>query len=128
MDIKQRAMRQLIGRKLAPLASLAAQRRFILRATYDAYYLPEELLENAADAVRLGASTEGLSTEAKGELVELGRLLHESAPDLSSPEFITTDSCWCALRVTAQRCLLALGFDLASWESEELSPGSGSTE
>ena len=67
-------------------------------------------------------------TQLERRLAAEGRLLHESAPDLSSPEFITTDSCWCALRVTAQRCLLALGFDLASWESEELSPGSGSTE
>jgi len=110
----------LIALKLAPLASLAAQTRYILHATADEYYLPEEILEDAVYAVRLSDSAPDLCGRARNGLAELGRLLRDSAPDLTSPVFVISDPAWCSLRAAAQRCLAAMGFDLASWEASEL--------
>jgi hypothetical protein len=116
-------VRNLIADKLACLASLPIQQRYIEHATSDEYLLAEEVLEDAFDAVRMSTIiAKDLNVDTMDALAELGRLLRHAEPDFASPEFITSDPTWCALREAAKRCLVALGFDLESWELEELSP------
>jgi len=43
-------MSEVIAQSLARLASLNLQRRYIIHATRDEYYLPEELLESERHA------------------------------------------------------------------------------
>jgi hypothetical protein len=45
-------MRNTIAKRLAPLASLPAQRRWIIHGTKAEYIVPEQLLEDACDVVR----------------------------------------------------------------------------
>jgi hypothetical protein len=113
-------MRNLIACKLAPLASLPAQQKYIIRATAGKYYVPEELLEDAGEAVRLIPEARDLSIQARDQFTELARLLREAKPSLTLPDFVNADPAWCALRASAQRCLDAMAFDLASWEEKEL--------
>jgi hypothetical protein len=116
-----------LAERLAPLASLTVQERYVLRGTAKAYVLPEEILEDAFAVVRLvrGAKPEAndLSAEARRAvlallpLLEAERSAHDEKPSESAS--LLRSSEWVELRAQAIRCLEALDFDLLAWESTQ---------
>jgi hypothetical protein len=109
--------------KLPPMASIAAQRRFIVQAQPDAYYVPDQLLEDVLDAARFASSVEQLGelpTEivaAIERLAELARAVNtEGQPN---DRLVEADPGWDAVREHSKRCLNLLGFDLAKWEKSQ---------
>ena len=120
-------MRHTISKRLAPLASLAAQRRYIVQATRDEYLVPEELLNDADDVVKqvrtMPAVRDALPTSAVQAFLDLDGLLDaaDSAAQSaqSSEQLVERDAAWRAVREHVARCLDMVGFDLAEWEKTE---------
>ena len=120
-------MRHTISKRLAPLASLAAQRRYIVQATRDEYLVPEELLKDAHDVIRLvrtmPAARDALSASAVQTILDLDGMLDaadgaaQSAQ--STEQLVERDAAWRAVREHVTRCLDMVGFDLAEWEKTE---------
>ncbi|RQP21438.1 hypothetical protein DZC73_28600 [Albitalea terrae] len=111
---------------LAPLASEVAQAKYIANATPSEYLLPEELLEDAYDALRLvrecHPSAQALSAEARMQILALAPLLSAESnahvvESSKSPELLLRHPTWVAIREQAAVCLRALGFDLKAWEA-----------
>jgi hypothetical protein len=109
--------------RLAPLASLAAQRRWIAGGTPDNYLIPDQLLEDALDAARFAGLPHvrsglplGLvhSLERLAELV--GRL---SVQGIASEVLVESEPSWAAVREQSRACLAEAGFDLPAWEAAE---------
>jgi len=113
-------MRNLIGCKLADLASARIQHRFIRDATQDFYLLPEEALENADSAIKLAERTEALSPEECAAIQKFSAIFYSLEPDVSKKDFFDTDQGWITLRSAARECLEQFGFDLARYENEEI--------
>ena len=115
--------RNRICNQLAPLASLAAQRRYIVHAEHDAYYVPDQMLEDAMDVARVVASAEDAADLPAGFHAEVHCLARLAlAADLgrsSNHELIESNASWRAVREQAQKCLSVLGFDLTGWENAE---------
>ena len=120
-------MRHSISKRLAPLASLAAQRRYIVQATRDEYLVPEELLNDADDVIRqvrtMPAVRDALPASAVQAILDLDDLL-DAADDAaqspqSSEQLVEHDAAWQAVREHVARCLDMVGFDLAEWEKTE---------
>jgi hypothetical protein len=113
--------------RLAPLASLEVQRRFIVHATKDEYLLIEELLEDALDIERLIKSESDLSVSQleclKGFIHELKDRVDpimEAAAHETAENLIELSEDWNVIRLLANDCLRTLMFDLKSWERGEL--------
>jgi hypothetical protein len=118
-----------VAERLANLASEVMHERYIARATAAEYLLPEELLEDASDIVRLVKSESeivaGLNSEAKREILKLAPLLAEEAKQAvvessKSVQELLQDPRWVALRQQAANCLKVLKFDLSAWEQRQL--------
>jgi len=99
---------------LAPLASLKAQEKYIIGASKDEYYVPDELLEQASSSLILEDQTGSVKYLKKkiDDLVFPGRysaheLVHECQP-------------WVELREVTKAYLKEIGFDLKEWEENEL--------
>lgn len=117
---------RFIAERLAHLASEIVQRKFVEQSTASEYLLPEDLLEDAYDVVRLvkteHVSTSALSEEAKRQILMLEPLLAAEAElrvletSHSASELLTNPT-WLALRLQARACLEAMDFDLHSWET-----------
>jgi hypothetical protein len=109
-----------ITERLAHLASLDIQRRYILHATRDEYLLPEELLDDAHAVVRqIRTQPLAISAPAVTAILALQPLL--DAVVLPSgrdglQHLVEDDTAWRAAREQAVRCLDILGFDLVAWE------------
>ena len=100
-------------RLLAPLASVKAQEKYIVNASVDEYYVPEELLEAALSA---------LLHEEDTELVQnlLNKLRNFSFPNpFSAQELIHEYEPWAELRSLCQEFLKSKGFDLTQWEQHK---------
>jgi len=109
--------------RLAPLASQAAQRRWIVSATADSYLVPEELLEDAQDAARYAGLPHIRGSLSAGLLPALERLAELAGRvDLggkSNEALVERDPAWAAVREQTRVCLGVLGFDLSRWEAAE---------
>jgi hypothetical protein len=120
-------MRHTISKRLAPLASLAAQRRFIVQGTRDEYLVPSDLLNDAVDVVRqvrtVPAVRDALPASAVQAFLDLDRLLDAAdgaaQHSQSNEQLIEHDAAWRAVRKHVARCLDMMGFDLAEWEKTE---------
>lgn len=117
------AVADYVTQRLALLASLAAQRRWIVNGTPDEYLVPQQLLEDALDAARFASLPQmrsGLPSElllALEQLVELaGRVRVEGT---SNDALVELDPAWAAVRKQSQICLAVVGFDLPKWEATE---------
>jgi hypothetical protein len=112
--------RMAITERLAHLASLDIQRRFIIHATRDEYLLPEELLEDASAVVQqIRMQPQTISALAVAAILALQPLLDAVVlpPDRNDlHHLVEDDSAWRAAREQAARCLDILGFDLVAWE------------
>jgi hypothetical protein len=112
-----------LAHRLAPLASLAAQRRWIVNASADSYVVREELLENAQDAARYAALPQVRGSLPSGVLRALERLVELAGrvtlEGMSNEVLVESDPAWAAAREQAKVCLDLLGFDLARWEAGE---------
>jgi len=111
-----------IFQRLAPLASLAAQRRWIVNGTPDEYLIPEQLLEDAFDAARL-ANLAHLKNGLPPGLFPALKLLAELAGRVniegtSNEVLVESDAAWGAVREQSQICLALVGFDLQEWEAD----------
>jgi hypothetical protein len=116
---------EYVAERLANLASELMQEKYIANATAAEYLLPEELLEDAYDIVRL-VQTENdmvatLTSQAKQEILGLLPLLEEEASqgtveNCGSPHELLQSPTWVALRRQALACLQAMQFNLAAWE------------
>ena len=77
-------MRTTISKRLAPLASLAARRRYIVHGTREEYLVPSQLLNDADDVIRqvptMPAARDSLSADAVQVVLDLDGLLGASPP------------------------------------------------
>lgn len=110
-------MWNLICRNLADLASVRIQHRFIGNATKEEYILPDELLECAANAVRLAQTSTTLNAKHRDAVLKFANTLETARPNFNRADFYNTDSQWIDLRMAAADCLQSLGFDLQKYES-----------
>jgi hypothetical protein len=122
-------VRVLLAKKLARLASLAAQRQYIVHGSRDAYYLPSELLNDAHEVVEQVRAAprgrSGLAPNTEQAVLVLEELLAEaghSTDRCGNEELIERDSAWKAVREQAARCLDLLEFNLQAWEKAEIRP------
>ena len=99
---------------LAPLASLKAQEKYIISGTKDNYYLPEELLEQALEALEKEEETE-VSTRLK-ELIKV----FEFPESYSARNLVLENEAWKNIRELTNTFLSSRNFDLNSWENHEL--------
>jgi len=111
---------------LSDLASLDLQRRYIIHATRDEYLLPEDVLNDAYDAVRqirtLPRVQASVPTAAADAILALEPLLDAVVlpPDRNGLQhLVEQDLAWRAAREQAARCLAILGFDLSQFEHLE---------
>ena len=119
---------EYVAERLANLASELVQEKYIANATFAEYLLPEELLDDAYDIVRL-VKTENdivasLTSQAKKEILRLVPLLEEEAnqdtvKNCTSPRELLQTPTWVALRRQALTCLQVMQFDLAAWEQRQ---------
>jgi hypothetical protein len=112
--------------RIARLASLTLQERFITHATADNHYVVELLLDEAH-----GVADDLLSNRGYAEsLSESGRQALRAFDDvfqrevgqvnLSGSDLVHQDPAWAAIREAARHCLDGVGFDLAQFEASEL--------
>jgi hypothetical protein len=120
-------VRTTISKRLAPLASLAVQRRYIVHGTRDEYLVPSQLLNDAEDVIRqvrtMPAARDSLSADAVQVVLDLDGLLHAAEHSVETArtgeELVERDVAWIAVREHVARCLDVLGFDLRQWERTE---------
>jgi hypothetical protein len=120
-------MHAAISNRLARLASLAAQRRYIVHGTCSEYYFPSELLNDADYVVRqvrtVPAVRGCLSAATVQAVLDFERLLDAAGTAVqsaaSNEELVERDQAWCAIREHAARCLATMSFDLREWERVE---------
>ena len=99
---------------IAPLASLKAQERYIVHATADEYYLPDELLEQTLSALEM----ESNSVHVKKLKEQINNF---SFPEPYLPqELVHKYKPWIYIRELAIAYLKEVGFDLKQWEENEL--------
>ena len=116
-------MLDYIPQRLAPLASLAAQRRWIVNGTPDEYLVPEQLLEDALDAARFARMPHVRSGLPPGLLPALEQLAELAGcvgvEGTSNETLVESDPAWVAVREQSRVCLAVVGFDLPRWEAAE---------
>lgn len=113
-------MQNLICRKLADLASVRIQHRFVRDATAEFYLLPEEVIENAYEAICIARKSTTLQDNQRLAVERFAAVFDSSHPDLTKPDFFDTDPQWVQLRNAAYVCLQQLGFDLVAYENQEI--------
>src|SRR5690606_23425091 len=101
-------------KRLAPIASLAAQRRFIVNGTTESYLVPDELLEDVADVVRqvrdIPRVRNKLSEEASRAILDAEQLLSHAQRalrdrDTDPAELIERNEAWRSLRRHIAHCI-----------------------
>ena len=113
-------MKFQIRLELGRLASIAFQRRLCVGGTKDEYILLSEILESAANTVQTALASPVLSRELDGaqlqSLCEFLEVANSTAPKIpfddgsvSVEDLIETNPAWNMVRVSAQKCLDALG-------------------
>ena len=104
---------------LAPLASLRVQDRYIVNGTKDEYLLPDELLERA---ISLLFEQRVVKVEESRKLEELKQALRAcNLPGtMSNSELVFDYGPWKAVREKSRDYLAEIGFDLETWEKNEL--------
>ena len=119
-------MSEIVAQSLARLASLNLQRRYIVQATRNEYYLPEDLLERAHDLVRQVRERFPICTDVSDAttraIFALEPLLDAVVPPpdrTGLDHLIEHDPRWRAAREQAARCLDTFDFDLAEFECTE---------
>jgi hypothetical protein len=116
----------MLFERIARLASLALQERFITHATAQNYYVVEELLGTAAGVVDglLGIEVyaRSLSEANKEALLAFDEVLRREGErvDLSSGDLVHADPAWQQIRMAASECLAQVGFDVPAFEAREL--------
>ena len=110
-------MKQLLLERLAPLASLEQQERFIVRGTRAEYLLPHEVLDGAAHAVALALSKpheeSGLTPAEVEAIRQFDVVLRWEARDLdldawSNEDLVRRCPEWAEIRSAAADCLASL--------------------
>jgi hypothetical protein len=110
-----------IMKRLAPLASSTAQRRWMANGTPDEYLIPEQLLEDALDVTRFAGLRHvrsGLPPSLVSALERLAELVRElSIAGTSNELLVESDPSWAAVREQCRVCLALVDFDLPGWEN-----------
>ncbi len=119
-------MSETVVQGLARLASLNLQRRYIVQATRDEYYLPEDLLESAHDLVRQVrerfSTCADVSDSTSRAIFALEPLLNAvvlPSDRTGLQHLVEHDPHWRAAREQAARCLETFDFDLVEFERAE---------
>ena len=110
---------KLIHKVLAPLASLEAQNRYIVKGTKDNYLLLEDLLNAAINTLFEQQAVKFDETGALKELKEAIRAC-DIPEGMSNSDIILGYKPWIKVRETSKKYLLEIGFDLRAWEINEL--------
>ncbi|MDB4977971.1 MAG: hypothetical protein JWM56_157 [Candidatus Peribacteria bacterium] len=119
-------MRHMITHALAPLASIAYQRRYIIHGDIKGYIIPWELLEDAINALNITLSDKKYQQRySSEELSCLASMLAtiKNCPytqDVPLEELVERHKGWAAVRSQAQECLQIMNFDLVAWEKENI--------
>jgi hypothetical protein len=114
-------MKNLITRKLTALASEFLQTRFIGGATTEVYLLPDEILNDAYDCIRLvtneAVSATGLDDEERSAVVNLKPYL-DRIPSIEAfePEALIATEEWREARHRSGEVIALLGGDLSALE------------
>ncbi|OAI56790.1 hypothetical protein AYO49_03615 [Verrucomicrobiaceae bacterium SCGC AG-212-N21] len=121
------AFRQRLIAQLSPMASLAYQRRYIVHGDAHSYALADELLDTLHHTLaQFRAQPEFhalFSLPQFAALDQLRVLLDEFSTDIDSipnDELVERHAGWRAIREQSAICLALLGFDLDSWQANEL--------
>jgi hypothetical protein len=121
------AFRQRLLGDLAPMASLAYQRRYIVHGDVHSYRLPDELLDLLHNGLtQFRSRPEYHSAFSIPQFAALGQLLTilDEFPtyidDVSNEELVERHPAWMAIRDQSVICLRLLGFDLAQWDANEI--------
>jgi len=99
---------------LAPLASLKAQEKYIIHGTKDNYYLPEELLESALEAIE---------KEEENEIIANLKVLiknFEFPKSYSAHKLVLENKAWGNIREATADFLRGREFNIDAWEDNEL--------
>jgi hypothetical protein len=113
--------------RIARLASLRLQERFITNATKDQYYCTDCLLNEAWSVVEHLPDSAGDRVLSEMELDALSSFRAVLAAEIdrpgafSSSDLVHADASWVAVREAAYRCVQALGFDISGFEKGEWS-------
>jgi len=119
-----------ICRHLPYLASVEMQNKYMIHATKDNYLLPEDLLEDVSSFVVAVEQhlpwTVSLMGPERQAVIEFGGVLNKESDlleldEIPWDELVSNNEHWANIREAAQECLVALGFDLGAWETEQLS-------
>ena len=121
---------EYICNKLAHLASMKMQEKYMAHATKDEYLLPSELLEDGFTVVE-GVEQHwrwrfSLRRFERQAVIEFGKVLRKESDlidlnEVTLEEIVSNNESWANIREAAQKCVAALGFDLDAWEKEQLS-------
>jgi hypothetical protein len=98
----------------APLASLKAQEKYIIHGTKDNYYLPEELLESALEAIE---------KEEENEITANLKILiknFEFPENYSARKLVLENESWKNIREASAAFLSSRKFNIDAWEENEL--------
>jgi hypothetical protein len=90
------------------LASREAQERYIINGTASEYLLPQELVNDALEFVRLvefGKIGSSLMAPQRNRLAELKVALEATDIDLPNDELVARNPAWAVVREAAQRFL-----------------------
>lgn len=121
---------QALAERLAPMASLAIQREFMVGGQHQQrILLPEEVSEGAYEAVRYFSLVPAIHPQVGASVVLavqrleslLGKMNHLA--DFDPRQLVEENAEWSALRSQAAICLALLKFDLSSWERSGFQPG-----
>ena len=122
-DVGLKKMHATIPKRLAPLASEFLQNQYMINGNAKEFLLPEEMLNDAYDCVRLAKgmvpASESLSQEERDALLELESYLDNIPLEgcRSLCELLETAE-WQAARNCAQRIIITFGEDLYILEKE----------
>ena len=120
--------KQRVLNVLAPLASSAYQRRYILNGTANEYVRADDLLEDVISLcgfVQAHPDVLETFTESERRAVDQGlscmsNNISRVAEDIDNLTLIERDSAWENVREQANYCLRQLGLDLQGWEDANL--------
>ncbi|MBC9071761.1 hypothetical protein IAI53_07255 [Thauera sp. CAU 1555] len=120
--------------RLAPVASVAYQRKFGVSGTAAEYIIASELLQGAWECIErleghfpqaaaLNGQAQSFGAPVKAELRCIGDLLR--SPESQDLEILSwaallQNPTWQKLSLHARFALSALGFDLTAWEQSEV--------
>lgn len=125
-------MKNQLRIKLGRLASADFQRRLCVAASKSEYVLPSEILESAANTVQTALASQVLSKQFDAsqlkflsEFLEMANAIAPKIPfddeTVSVEDLIEANPAWNKIRVSAQKCLDALGLNITLAELLECS-------